>query len=137
MRETQYLEVAGQRHPIRLTLRAVQQLSARFGGIDNMGRILMDTSDMDAQLDALNDVLIILLKAGRCFASLAGEQLPPELPCDPIDVIDTDVASALSVVLSAMRGDSEREVETVPKNGEATPDSQVPRGSTTTDSGPA
>lgn len=122
MSEGIYLELAGQRHPIRMTLRAIRDLSNRFGSLDNMAKALSDSSDLGALLDAINDTLKILLKAGRAWASLTGEELPPALTCEPIDVIDMDVANTLSLIMSAMRGDTEREVETVPKNGEATRD---------------
>lgn len=133
-KKTGYIELAGQKHPIRMTLRAVKEINARFGNMENMSRVLSDTSDMDALLDALNDVLKILMKAGRCYESLMGTELPPQLPCDPIDVLDADATKAVDAVLAAMRGDTERQVETEPKNAEATRDSEAPRGSTTTDS---
>lgn len=132
-RETVYIDLAGQKHPIRMTLRAAKELNARFGGMDNMAKVLTNNSDVDALLDALNDTLKILLKAGRCYESLIGTELPPPLPCDPIDVIDANTKETLATIMTAMRSDTEREVETVPKNGEATRDSQAPRGSTTTD----
>lgn len=133
---TGYIELAGQKHPVRLTLRAIKELNARFGDLKNLGQILSDSSNMDALLDALNDTLKILMKAGRCYESLMGTELPPKLPCDPIDVMDADATKAVGIVLATMRGDTERQVETEPKNAEATQDSKAPRGSTTTDSEP-
>ncbi len=133
---TGYIELAGQKHPVRLTLRAVKELNVRFGDLKNLGQVLSDSSNMDALLDALNDTLKILMKAGRCYESLMGTELPPKLPCDPIDVMDADATKAVGIVLATMRGDTERQVETVPKNAEATQDSKALRGSTTTDSEP-
>ncbi len=135
-RKTGYIELAGQKHPIRLTLRAVKELNAKFGDLSKLGEKLSNSADMDTLLDTLNETLKILIKAGRCYESILGTDLPPKLPCDPIDVLDTDAAKAVGAVLAAMRGDTEREVETVPKNAEATRDDQAPRGSTTTASVP-
>ena len=117
--KTVYIELAGQKHPLRMSLAATKALSERFGGLDQMGEALTG-SDVAAKVDALDDVLAILMKAGRIYASACGEELPLPIPCKPSDLIDASDGTVLKSVLETMRGDAEREVEAVTKNGEAT-----------------
>lgn len=143
-RETVYIELAGQKHPMRMTLRAAKEINAKFGSFTAMGEALKGpvapdgegtsaTADaVDARINAINELLKILLKAGRCYESLMGTELPPPLQCDPIDLIDADDTQTLTAIFAAMKNDTAREVETVPKNGEATLSDQAQRGSTTT-----
>ena len=84
-----------------------------------MGDALTGT-DMAGQVDALDDVLTTLMKAGHIYASACGEELPPPIPCKPSDLIDAADGTALKAVLETMHGDAKREVEAVTKNGEAT-----------------
>ena len=65
--------------------------------------------------------LPILMKAGRIYAAEIGEQLPPELKCRPLDVLDASDPLVLGTVISAIQKGTSRTVETVQKNGEATP----------------
>ena len=75
--------------------------------------------------------LEILLKAGRIYASASGMELPEPLPCAPADLIDVTDGGAVRSIFSAITGDTEREVETIPKNGEAAQSLPELRGSTT------
>lgn len=116
---TQYLDLAGRKYPIRLTLTAAKELTERFGGIDKIGDAL--GGDVSRNVDSVNDLLTTLLRAGRVYAAACGEQLPPELECAPADLIDlSDISAVIGTVAAAMSDDASREVEAVSKNGEAT-----------------
>ena len=117
--KTVYIELAGQKHPLRMSLAATKALNERFGDMDQMGAALTG-ENVGVQIDALDDVLTILMKAGRIYASAFGEELPPPIPCKPSDLIDASDGTVLKSVLEAMRSDARREVEAVTKNGEAT-----------------
>ena len=78
------------------------------------------------QLKALSSseeqVLLALWAAGpRAARREIGEQLPPELKCRPLDVLDASDPLVLGTVISAIQKGTSRTVETVQKNGEATP----------------
>ena len=114
-----YIELAGKKHPLCFSLTAANALDKAFGSLESMSdRIL--SSNVGQQLEAINTVLEILLKAGRIYASASGMEIPDPLPCSPADLIDVTDGEAVRSIFSAISGDTEREVETVPKNQEAT-----------------
>ena len=116
----QYIDLAGQKYPLRMSLRAMKQITERFGGMDKVGEAISDSANMSAAIDVLNDLLKILMQAGRNYAVLTGEEVPPDLPCDPADILGpTDMAVILAKITATMTNDTAREVETVPKNGTA------------------
>ena len=113
-----YVEFLGQKHPLCFSLAAVEKLVESFGSLDHLADAL--SSGDIAQLSAsVDQVFRILMEAGRIYAKAIGEDLPPELPCRPADLIDVRDKSELQVIFDAMKMDSARTVETAPKNGEA------------------
>ena len=114
-----YIELLGQRHPLCLSLSAAEALSEAFGSLEKMGELL-DSQDVSRMAKAVDTILTILLKAGRIYAGALGEELPPELPCRPADLIDVRDQAAVQAILSAMKADTERTVEVEGKNAEAT-----------------
>lgn len=116
-----YIELAGQKHPLCFSLAASEQLADEFGGLEQMQeRLLGDSVSEGDKIRAIDRVLTVLMEAGRVYASASGEELPPKLPCRPVDLIDAGDPSALMAILSTIGGDTERTVETESKNGEAT-----------------
>lgn len=130
-----YIELLDQRHPMCFSLAASEALDEAFGGLERMQEELQSGS-VGRVAKAADTVLAILMQAGRIYASARGEELPEKLPCRPADLIDASSKEAVQAIFSAITGGTEREVETVPKNGEAAPDPAAPRGSTTTEPGP-
>ena len=116
-----YVEFLGQKHPICVSLAATEQLVEAFGSLEQFADAL-DKSDLARTAQAVDTTFQILLKAGRIYASAMGEELPPELPCRPADLIDVRDRSAIAAIFAAMRADTSRTVEVEQKNGEATPD---------------
>lgn len=114
-----YIELLGQKHPLCFSLGAAEALTEAFGSIENLDKEI-GSKDVGRIAKATNTLLEILLKSGRVYASAMGEELPPELPCRPADVIDVRDKSVLADAMAAIRGDTKREVETESKNTEAT-----------------
>lgn len=111
------IELLGQKHPLCFSLTAAAEMEEAFGGLDGLSAQL--TSGGVSQVArSVNTALEILLKAGRIYASASGMELPDPLPCAPADLIDVTDSEAVKAIFSAVSGDTEREVETVP-NGEA------------------
>ena len=115
-----YVEFLGQKHPICFSLAASEQLVEAFGSMEQFANEL-DGGDLAKTARAVDITFQILLKAGRVYASAIGEELPPELPCRPADLIDVRDKSAIAAIFAAIRSDTSRTVEVEPKNGEATP----------------
>lgn len=100
------------------SLTAATEMDEAFGGLENLSE-RMKSGGLAQQAAAINQALDILLKAGRVYASASGMELPDPLPCAPADLIDVTDGAAVKAIFSAISGDTEREVETVSKNGEA------------------
>lgn len=123
------IELLGKRHPLCFSLTAAAEMEEAFGGLDGLSDQL--TSGGVGQVARnVNTALEILLKAGRVYASASGMEVPDPLPCAPADLIDVTDGEAVKAIFSAVSGDTEREVETVP-NGEAAQGLPELRGSTT------
>ena len=114
-----YIELLGQKHPLCMSMSAAEELTEEFGGLDKMADML-DQDDVPKMARAVDRILTILMKAGRIYAGALGEELPPELPCRPADLIDVRDQAAVQAICSAMRADTERTVEVEGKNAEAT-----------------
>lgn len=116
-----YIELAGKKHPLRLSLGASEKISDEFGSLDSMQKSLLnkDISQGDS-IRIIDRVLTILMEAGRIYASACGDELPPELTCRPVDLIDASDPVAIQAIISAMKDDTDRTVETEVKNVEAT-----------------
>ena len=116
-----YVEFLGQKHPICFSLAASEELVEAFGSMEDFADAL-DGKDLAQTARAVDKTFQILLKAGRIYASAIGEELPPELPCRPADLIDVRDKDAISSIFEAVQADTKRTVETESKNGEAAPD---------------
>ena len=116
-----YLELLGQKHPMCFSVTASAELDHAFGGLENMSKRMTDGS-LAQKVGAINTALEILLKAGRVYASAAGLDVPPPLPCEPGDLMDVTDGNAVNTIFSAISGSAGREVEIESKNVGATRD---------------
>lgn len=116
-----YIKLLGEQHPLCFSMTAAQNLTEKFGSMEEMGDQLMG-DDVGMRRTAINDALMELLRAGRAYARAKGDALPKELPCAVSDVIGPETLPQVALILSVMKGDSAREVTTeeTGKNGEAT-----------------
>lgn len=114
-----YIELLGKQHPMCFSLTAAQEMDEAFGGLEALSERLT-AGGIGQVAKAVNTALAILLKAGRTYASLSGIEVPDPLPCAPADLIDVTDGEAIRAIFSAISGNTDREVETIPKNGEAT-----------------
>lgn len=124
------IELLGEKHPMCFSLTAATEMEEAFGGLENLSE-RMTGGSLAQRAAAINTALEILLKAGRIYASASGMEVPDPLPCAPADLIDVTDGGAVRSIFSAITGDTEREVETIPKNGEAAQSLPELRGSTT------
>ncbi len=113
-----YIELLGQRHPLCFSLTAATEMDEAFGGLESLAERLQ-TGGIGQMAKSVNTALEILLKAGRIYVSACGGELPEPMPCRPADLIDVTDGTAVTAIFSAISSDTEREVETIPKNGES------------------
>lgn len=114
-----YVEFLGQKHPLCFSLAASEKILEEFGSMEAMSHAVTG-QDVVRKVHAIDQVLQILMQAGRIYVSACGEELPPELPCRPADLIDVTDPKAVTAIFAAVRSDTERTVEAEAKNGEAT-----------------
>lgn len=114
-----YVEFLGQNHPLCFSLAASEKILEEFKSLDAMSDAITG-DDLANKVHAIDRVLQILMEAGRIYASACGEDLPPELPCRPADLIDVRDPKATHAIFDVMKADTDRTVEAEGKNGEAT-----------------
>lgn len=115
-----YIELAGRKYPMCLSLSAAAALEDTFGDLTKMGEALTHGSIRD-KTAAVNDVLRILIAAGRTYVLAEGGEVPELLNCAPSDVLDVTSGAAVKAIFSTITGDTKREVEAEPKKAEAAP----------------
>ncbi|MBD5169242.1 MAG: hypothetical protein HDT20_03860 [Oscillibacter sp.] len=113
-----YIELLGKQYPMCFSLTAATEMDKAFGGLESLAK-RMQTGGLAEQAETINKALEILMKAGRTYAVAAGMEVPDPLPCSPADLIDVTDGAAVKAIFSAISNDTDREVETVPKNGQA------------------
>lgn len=114
-----YINLLGQKHPLCFSLAASEKLDEQFGGLGKMQDEL-SSGQVSRVAKAADCILQVLLQAGRIYMSACGEPLPDPIPCRPADLIDVTDKEAMSAIWSAMKNDTAQEVQTEPKNAEAT-----------------
>lgn len=114
------IELAGRRYPIRMSLMAAKRLTEQYGSLDAISNIA--ERPLNEQVDMINSILKVMMDAGRAYCRISGEDCPPELECEPAELIDTTAAETVKTIVAAMSGDTARTVETAPdpKNAGAT-----------------
>ena len=85
-----YVEFLGQKHPLCFSLAASEAILEEFQSLEAMSDAITG-EDVAIKVHAIDRVLQILMKAGRIYASACGEDLPPELPCRPADLIPDEL----------------------------------------------
>ena len=114
-----YIELGGNKYPMCLSLTATEELTERFGDLSNMDKAL-SSGNIAEIARATNDIIEILMKAGRIYATYMGQDVPPELTCKPGDLIDITDGTAIKAIFETIRTEMGREVETKTKNAGAT-----------------
>lgn len=116
-----YVEFLGQKHPLCFSLAASEKILEEFKSLDAMSDAITG-DDLANKVHAIDRVLQILMKAGRIYASACGEDLPPELPCRPADLIDVRDPKTTHAIFDVMKADTDRTVEAEGKNGKPASD---------------
>ena len=116
-----HITILGRDYPLCLSLTAYAELMEKYGGREGLGNAL-DNDDESVVAHTLEDVLAILMRAGRIYAGQIGEDVPPELPCRLGDLVDARDPNLIRAVYDTMSKDSTRTVEAVSKNADATPE---------------
>lgn len=123
MKRLEYVELAGKKYPLNLSVKATRLLSDKFGGIEKVGDVI-NAGDIAEALETLAFILWTLIDQGCAYCKLTGEDAPDKLSEADIHVLlsPSDVPRVQGAVMAAMTAGAAREVEAEgeTKNGEAT-----------------
>ena len=113
MMRVKYIELMGAQHPLCYSLRASVEMGEIFEALEKeKGKKGIDALYYGKMLD-------VLLKAGRVYAKVAGIELPTQLPCSAVDLIDATDLATIRLIRECIKGGCKREVGTE-GNAEAT-----------------
>ena len=115
-----YIKLAGEKHPLCFSLSATEEICEKFGDLSGMGEAL-DSKNEATRLNAVDSVLSILMKAGRRYCEVIGEELPPPLPCRPADVLGVFAKDAIEAIHETIGNGKARTVEAKPKKDDPAP----------------
>lgn len=106
----------GERHPMCLSLSAIEEICDEFGDLEEMADAIKNGTT-GKKVRTINRVLKILMEAGRRYCREMGIDTPPALVGEPGDVIDITDGTAVRAIFEAISNDTQRTVEVREKNG--------------------
>lgn len=115
-----YIELAGEKHPLCFSLSATEEICEKFGSLDGMGKAL-EEDDFKTRIGNIDSILTILMKGGRRYCEVMGQELPLPLPCRPADVLGVFDKDAIAAIRETISRDSARTVEAKPKKADPAP----------------
>ena len=101
----------GEKRPVCFSLSAIEDIEDEFGSLDKMKESLLA-----GKVKAINKVLDIMLRAGEAYCRGMDIPCPPPLKCKPGDLVDVRDQSFVTQIFDAIKGDTERNIETQGKN---------------------
>lgn len=73
-----YIEVAGKKYPLSLSLGATKEICNKFGSMKEMQKALSDTENLAGLIDTLTYVMEVLIRQGCAYINAFGKYLPKE-----------------------------------------------------------
>jgi hypothetical protein len=110
------ITLAGKKYPLNFSVKAAKEVSARYGGLDNVDAAFSEKS-IDEMMDEAIFLLSILIEQGVLYKRIAeGEEIKGIAP-DELEVVlgVSDLAGVKAQILGAMIGGMSREVEVEPE----------------------
>ena len=92
----------GERHPMCLSMSAVEEILEAFGSMEDMTAAIRGDDTLQ-KVKAVNTMLDILMRAGRRYCNEMGIEIPPALKGRPGDLIDVTDGEAIRAIFSTDR----------------------------------
>lgn len=120
-KRTGRIQIAGKSYPLNFSVRAAQQVSERYGGLEKIGEVLRG-GDMEKVFAELMWLLALLINQGIARDNLLEGGDTQSVKEDDLWILVSlsDMTGLEGILMSAMTADMSREVETDEKNGAAT-----------------
>lgn len=113
--------IGGEQHEMILTTRATKAISARYGGLDNLGDKLMKSENMEMALDEIIWLITLLCNQSIEIYNLKNSDKKPFLTEDTVELLTSpgELAEYKDAITEAMLKGTKRNVESEHRAGVA------------------
>ena len=113
--------IGGEQHEMILTTRATKAISARYGGLDNLGDKLMKSENMDMALDEIIWLITLLCNQSIEIHNLRNSDKKPLLTEETVELLTSpgELAEYKDAITEAMLKGTKRNVESEHRAGVA------------------
>lgn len=106
------ITIGGEQHEMILTTRATKAISARYGGLDNLGDKLMKSDNMEMALDEIVWLITLLCNQGIQIHNLKSEDKKPLLTEETVELLTSpgELAEYKDAITEAMMKGTKRNI---------------------------
>jgi len=108
------ITVGGQQYTLMLTTRATKEIGKRYGGLDNLGSLLMGGQDFSMALDEILWLVALLANQSVLIHNMQNKDAPRELlTAEELELLTTpaELAGYRSAITEALLKGTKRYVE--------------------------
>lgn len=107
------ITIGGEQHEMILTTRATKAISARYGGLDNLGDKLMKSENMEMALDEIIWLITLLCNQGIEIYNLRNSEKKPLLTEKTVELLTSpgELAEYKDAITEAMLKGTKRNIE--------------------------
>lgn len=115
------ITIGGEQHEMILTTRATKAISARYGGLDNLGDKLMKSENMEMALDEIIWLITLLCNQSIEIHNLRNSEKKPLLTEETVELLTSpgELAEYKDAITEAMLKGTKRNVESEHRAGVA------------------
>ena len=105
--------IGGEQHEMILTTRATKAISARYGGLDNLGDKLMKSENMEMALDEIIWLITLLCNQSIEIHNLKNSEKKPLLTEETVELLTSpgELAEYKDAITEAMLKGTKRNIE--------------------------
>lgn len=106
------IELAGKKYPLNFSVKAAKEVSARYGGLENIDKAFSAKS-VDAMMDEVIWLLSVLIGQGVAYKRIVDGEDAPNITAEELEVVlgVADLTTLKDQIMDAMVGGMSREVE--------------------------
>lgn len=116
------IEIAGKKYPLNFSTKAAKEISARYGGLENISKAFDDKA-VDVMMDEVLWILALLISQGVAYKRIVEGEEVAGIGTDDLEIVlgVGDLPGLKDQILDAMTSGMKQEVEVESeKNAEAT-----------------
>jgi hypothetical protein len=117
------IEIAGRKYPLNFSTKAAKEISARYGGLENIDKAF-SAKTVEAMMDEVLWLLTLLIAQGVAYKRIVESEEVEGISAEDLEVVlgVADMPGLKDQILGSMSAGASREVEVEPdpKNAETT-----------------